>query len=110
MPLFAAQEVPKDHLIESTTLDFQSYKLDLKYAEINFDYDLHFLMQNDTKVDRKLKSFQHIQKCRYAILWGSKVAKELMLQTFYEGEISTLRPTKINLSINFVRPQLTGLK
>jgi hypothetical protein len=41
-------------------------------------------MQNDTKKDGKLKSFQDIRKYRDAILWGSKVADERMPQTFYE--------------------------
>jgi hypothetical protein len=76
--------VTEDDLNNRTKFYFQRYKSDLKYSGINVDYVLHFLMQNDTKADGKLKSFQDIRKYRDAILWGSKVADERMPQAFYE--------------------------
>jgi hypothetical protein len=78
------REVAEDDLNDKTKFYFQKYKVDLKYSGINVDYVLHFLMQNDTKKDGKLKSFQDIRKYRDAILWGFKVADERMPQTFFE--------------------------
>jgi hypothetical protein len=78
------QEVAEDDLNDRTKFYFQRYKFDLKYSGIDVNYVLHFLMQNDTKADGKLKSFQDIQKYRDAILLGSKVVDERIPQAFYE--------------------------
>jgi hypothetical protein len=78
------QEVSEEDLSDRTKFYFQRYKFDLKYSGINVDYVLHFLMQNDTKANGKLKSFQDMRKHRDAMLWGAKVADKRMPQTFYE--------------------------
>jgi hypothetical protein len=78
------QEVSAEDLNDRTKFYFQPYKFDLKYSGINVDCVLHFLMQNDTKANGKLKSFQDTRKHRDAMLWGAKVADKRMPQTFYE--------------------------
>jgi hypothetical protein len=67
------QEVGTDECNDRKNFYFGRYKADLVYAGMNVGYGLHFLMQNVTKADGKLKSFQDIRKYRDAILWGSKV-------------------------------------
>jgi hypothetical protein len=78
------REVGTDECNDMKKFYFGRYRTDLVYAGMNVDYVLHFLMQNVTKADGKLKSFQDIRKYRDAILWGSKVAEQRMPQTFFE--------------------------
>jgi hypothetical protein len=74
--------VSEDNQNDRSKFCFQQFKFDLTCSGIDVDCALHFLMQNDTKADGKLKSFQEVRKHRDAMLWGSKVADEQMPQTF----------------------------
>jgi hypothetical protein len=70
------QEVSEDDQNDRSKFYFQKCKFDLVCSGISADCVLHFLMQNDTKANGKVKSFQDMRKHRDAMRWRSKAADE----------------------------------
>lgn len=58
-------------------------KQDLVYRGLNVDFVICFLSETNKRGDGKFKSFDDLRKYRDAILWGAKMAHELLPSSFY---------------------------
>jgi hypothetical protein len=59
------------------------FKTDLKYEGMNVQFVIHFFAKRKKKTGGKLRSWDDMRKFKDAILWGAKMANELLPISFF---------------------------
>lgn len=60
-------------------------KEDIIYGGLNVKFVKSFIAHKHIKENGKVTSFTHVRKFKDAILWASKIAKDPLPPSFYDG-------------------------
>jgi len=98
------RQVTKDELNDGSKFYYGRYHYDLIYTGLNVTYVLHFLLNNKSKENGKLKSITDLRKYRDAILWGAEIAGHRLPTNFYEE----MDKFKVSYKRQFINAKKTG--